>query len=84
MGRAYAGILGTLACGITLARGLVASAAIDGIVLGASASLFLFAAIGYLAGLMAELIVRDAVQTQFQTALAEWDEKRKAEAKANT
>lgn len=84
MGRAYAGILGTLACGITLARGLVAGTAIDGIVLAASATLFLFAAIGYLAGQMAELIVRDAVQTQFQTAVAEWEEKRKAEAKANT
>ena len=84
MGRAYAGILGTLACGITLARGLVAGAAIDGIVLAACATLFLFAAIGYLAGQMAELIVRDAVQTQFQTALVEWEEKRKAKAKANT
>lgn len=74
MGRAYAGILGSLACGITIARGLLAGDEVAANVLAACGALFLFAALGYLAGQMAELIVRDSVQTQFQDALADWEQ----------
>jgi hypothetical protein len=73
MGRAYAGILGPLACGIILARGILAGGSAEGTLLAASGGLFLFAAIGYLAGQAAELLVRDSVKTQFQAALIAWE-----------
>jgi hypothetical protein len=75
MGRTYAGILGSLACGIILARGLVAGGSASGTVLAASGGLFLFAAIGYIAGQIAEMLVRDSVRTQFQAALTAWQTK---------
>jgi hypothetical protein len=72
MGRAYAGILGSLACAVTVARGMLSGAALEGTLLAASLWMVAFAAIGYLAGQAADLIVRDAVNTQFQAALAAW------------
>ena len=84
MGRAYAGILASLACGITIARGLLAGADVAGIVLAACGALFLFAALGYLAGQMAELIVRDSVQSQFQLALADWEKQHPKQTKPTT
>jgi hypothetical protein len=84
MGRAYAGILGSLACGITVARGLLAGADVPGILLAASGALFLFAALGYLAGQIGELIVRDSVQTQFQSAMADWEKQHPTQTKPTT
>ena len=75
MGRAYAGILGPLACGIILARGLVSGGSVEGMFLAASGGLFLFAALGYLAGQTAEMLVRDSVRSQFQAALTAWEQK---------
>ena len=83
MGRAYAGILGPLACGIILARGVLAGGGVEGTLLAASGGLFLFAAIGYIAGQTAEMLVRDAVRTQFQTALTAWEEQQKTQTKPN-
>lgn len=83
MGRAYAGILGPLACGIILARGLVAGSSAEASLLAASGGLFLFAAIGYVAGHTAELLVRDSVRTQFQAALAAWEDLQKTQTKPN-
>jgi len=84
MGRAYAGILGSQACGITVARGLLAGAGVEGSLLAASAALFLFAALGYIAGQIAELIVRDSVQTQFQAAMADWQRQQSTQPKPTT
>jgi hypothetical protein len=72
MGRAYAGILGSLACLLTVARGVLGGAAVEGTLLAGSAALALFAIVGYLAGQAAELIVRDSVHTEFQAAMAAW------------
>ncbi len=73
MGRAYAGTLGPLACGMILARGLVHASGAEATILAACGGLFLFALVGYVAGQLAELFVRESVRTQFQTALAAWE-----------
>ena len=73
MGRAYAGTLGPLACGMILTRGLVHGAGVEATVLAACGGLFLFATIGYVAGQLADQFVRESVTTQFQAALAAWD-----------
>jgi hypothetical protein len=73
MGRAYAGVLGPLACGVVLARGLVNGGGAEGTLLAATGGLFVFAAIGYLAGQTAEMLVRDSVRSQFQAALTAWE-----------
>jgi hypothetical protein len=83
MGRTYAGILGPLACGIILARGLVDGGSTESMLLAASGGLFLFAAIGYLAGQTADMLVRDSVCTKFQAALTAWESKQTAPTKPN-
>ena len=75
MGRAYAGILGPLAFALLAARGVVAASGVEGTLLAATSALFVFAAIGYLAGQTADFLVRDSVRFQFQAAMAAWDEK---------
>jgi hypothetical protein len=85
MGRTYAGVLGLLACGIILARGLVTGGGAEGTLLAASGGLFLFAGLGYLAGQTAEMLVRDSVRSQFQSALTAWQQQqhRKTQNKPN-
>lgn len=73
MGRAYAGTLGPLACGVILARGLVHGGGFEATILSACGGLFLFAGIGYIAGQLADLFVRDSVRAQFQAALASYE-----------
>lgn len=75
MGRAYAGILGPLAFALTATRGVVQGSGVEGTLLAASASLFVFATIGYFAGETADYLVSDSVRTQFQKAMAEWNDK---------
>jgi hypothetical protein len=74
MGRTYAGSLGLLAYGITLTRGLVHGASSEVTILAACGGLFLFALVGYVAGQLAELFVRESVRTQFQAAVAQWEQ----------
>ena len=73
MGRTYAGVLGLLACGILLARGLASGGSAESTLLAASGGLFLFAGVGYLAGQTAEMLVHDSVRSQFQAALTAWE-----------
>lgn len=73
MGRAYAGTLGPLACGMILTRGLVHGSGTEATVLAACGGLFLFALVGYVAGQFADHLVRESVRTQFQAALAQWE-----------
>ena len=73
MGRAYAGILGPLAFALVIARGVVAGSGLEATLLAACASLFVFAAAGYLAGRTAEFLIRDSVKSQFQQAVADWN-----------
>ena len=70
MGRAYAGILGPLAFALVCARGVLAAGGAEATLLAATAALFVFAGIGYLAGQLADYLVRESVRTQFQTAMA--------------
>jgi hypothetical protein len=74
MGRAYAGILGPLVFALVCARGVLAGGGVEGTLLAATAALFVFAGIGYLAGQTADYLVRESVRTQFQTAMAAWEQ----------
>jgi len=75
MGRAYAGILGPLAFGLVVARGVLAGGSVEATLLAASASLFVFAALGYVAGQTADYLIRDSVRGQFQSAMADWNKR---------
>jgi hypothetical protein len=75
MGRAYAGILGPLAFGLAIARGLATASGVEGTLLAATAALFVFAAIGFVAGQTADYLVSESVRTQFELAMANWEAK---------
>ena len=81
MGRSYAGILGPLAFAMVIARGVVSQAGVEATLLAASAALFVFAAIGYVVGQIAAHLVRESVHTQFQVAIAAWDDKQQKDPK---
>ena len=66
MGRSYAGILGSLAFATVIVRGLLAGADVIGTIKTASAALFVFAAVGYVAGRIAAAVVRDSVHAKYQ------------------
>ncbi len=82
MGRSYAGILGSLAFALVTVRGAISGWALEPTLLSASASLFVFGALGYLVGQLAEFLVAQSVQTQFQAAMAAWETKQQEQAKA--
>jgi hypothetical protein len=84
MGRAYAGILGPLAFALSIARCLAAGSGVEGTLLAASAAMFAFAAIGYVAGQTAGYLVNESVRTQFQTAMAAWETKQQAKTQPKT
>jgi hypothetical protein len=69
MARAYAGVLGSLACGMILARGLLAGGGLESTIAAACAALFAFAALGWTAGQLAERFVAESVRARFQAAL---------------
>jgi hypothetical protein len=73
MGKAYAGTLGPLACATLIVRSLVQGGGSESTILAAIGGLFLFALIGYIAGQLADLFVRDSVRSQFQVALAAYE-----------
>jgi hypothetical protein len=66
MGRSYAGILGPLAFATLVARGLLRGDAVAETMLTASLGLFAMAAVGYLAGRIAQFIVDESVRIRFQ------------------
>jgi len=84
MGRAYAGTLGLVGFALSIARGVAAGSGVEATLLAASAALFVFAAIGYVAGQTADYLVTESVRTQFQAAMAAWDEKQQEQAKTQT
>lgn len=71
MGRKYAGILGWLAFALTLARGLVSGRLEPGLLWQAVAAMFGLAAVGWLAGTLAESLVSESVRVRFAAA---WQE----------
>lgn len=70
MGRTYAGILGPLAFATILARSLIDGGGSVETLSTALACLFGFAAIGYVAGQIAESIVWEAVRARFNKEMA--------------
>jgi C4-dicarboxylate transporter len=70
MGKSYAGVLGLLACGMILARGLIAGGGLESTIVTASAALFGFAALGWIAGQLAQRFIDESVRNRFQAALA--------------
>ena len=70
MGRIYAGVLGLLAFLTILARGLIEGVSSGNLMLGAIAALPVFAAIGWLAGSLAQRTVDEAVQRRFDDEVA--------------
>jgi hypothetical protein len=68
MGRTYAAILGPVAFGAVVARGLI-SGDVDGTLCAAPWALFIFAAIGYVIGWIAERTITEAVEARFHAQL---------------
>jgi hypothetical protein len=60
LGRSYAGILGPGAFAAVLVRGVMRGGGIEGTLLSAWICLWAFAAVGYVAGRMAEWIVEES------------------------
>ena len=75
MGRRYGGILGSLAFALVTARSVALGGGLEASLLAASGALFVLAAVGFLAGQTAEFLIRDTVRTQFQQAMANWNDK---------
>ncbi|MCR4413538.1 MAG: hypothetical protein NUV77_14045 [Thermoguttaceae bacterium] len=64
MARIYAGILGPLALSTTLAHGLIRGCPADALLGSALASLWIFAALGCVAGWVAGNILEEAVRSR--------------------
>jgi len=77
MGRGYAGILGSLAFALLIARGAAIGAGVEGTLVAASSGMFLFAALGYIAGQTGDYLIRDSVRSQFRSAMAALETKPK-------
>ncbi len=71
MGRRYAGILGPLAMLVMIVRGLKNSAYLDGTLWIAIVMLFVFSAVGFIVGVIAEWTVDQSVRTKIEIALAQ-------------
>ena len=69
MGPSYAGILGTLANVIVILRGVLQGYAVEGTIKLSILLLFVFAAIGYVIGKIAESTIEDSIQVQLQREL---------------
>ena len=69
MGPSYAGILGTLAYVIVILRGVLQGYAVEGTIKLSILLLFVFAAIGYGIGKIAESTIEDSIQVQLQREL---------------
>jgi hypothetical protein len=62
----YARLLGPLAFGVIMIRGLIHGWSVESTVPSACISLFAFAAIGYMAGLIAETTIEQSVSQRFE------------------
>ena len=70
MGRIYAGVLGWVALVTMIARGLVHQGDAGNTMLYATAAMFTFAGIGWIAGSIAESTVAESVRRQFDEEVA--------------
>ena len=74
MGRTYAGVLGLLAFGLILVRGLLLGAGPEATLASACGGLFGFAVVGLFAGVLADRFLSEAVKTRFEAALKSMDD----------
>jgi len=77
MGRTYAGILGLLAFGLVLARGLLLGSDAASCLAAACGGLFGFAAVGLVAGTLADRFTAEAVKAKFEEAMKSLDSEQK-------
>jgi hypothetical protein len=73
MGRKYAGVLGLLAFGLIVARGLLLGSDAEACLAAACGGLFGFAAVGVVAGTLADRFTSEAVKAKFEAALKSMD-----------
>lgn len=82
MGRKYAGILGWLAFAMLLFRGMLAGSFQPGLIWQACCGLLIFAAVGAVAGMLANRFVTESVLARFAEAKQEQLEAEAAKDKA--
>lgn len=70
MGRAYAGVLGSLAFATVLARGIVHHAGLEATVVQAVGMMLAFAIVGGIVGRVAENVVEESVRAKMAEQLA--------------
>lgn len=71
MGRAYAGVLGSLAWAVTFARGALLGGGIEGTAQTAFIAMLVLAGVGFLVGQIAEATVDESVRQRLQRQLDE-------------
>jgi tetrahydromethanopterin S-methyltransferase subunit C len=81
MGRTYAGILGPISFGTVIARALLDGMSAESALVTAAVALFVFAAIGYVVGILAERIVVEGIESRFR---AQWQQTTSPEAPTGT
>lgn len=70
----YARVLGPLAFGVVVVRGELHGWSLDSTIICACISLFAFAAIGYMAGLIAETTLQRSVSERFAAEVRQLNE----------
>ena len=73
MGQKYAGVLGLLAFGLIVARGLLLGSDVEACLAAACGALFGFAAVGLVAGTLADRFTSESVKAKFEAALKSLD-----------
>jgi hypothetical protein len=76
MGRTYAGILGPISFCTVIARSMVDGLSTESALIMASLALFVFAAIGYLIGTVAERMVVEAIESRIRAERQQADSAR--------
>lgn len=71
MGRAYAGVLGSLAWAVTFARGALLGSGIEGTAQTAFVAMLALAGVGFIVGQIAEATVDESVRQRLQKQLDE-------------
>ena len=69
MGPSYAGTLGTLAYVIVILRGVLQGYAVEGTIWLSILMLFVFAAVGYVIGKIAESTIKDSIRVHLEREL---------------
>ena len=76
MGRAYAGILGSLAMAVVICRGWLVSGGVEGTLTQATLYLVLFALVGAILGHLAQSTIDESVRAKLESQLTQHAERR--------